>query len=1008
MTSPNTHTSNEHKEAFTLAYKALNPAQKEAVDAIEGPVMVIAGPGTGKTQILTLRIANILLKTDTKPENILALTFTESGASAMRQRLLKYIGTEAYKVPIFTFHGFAQSLIGKYPDAYIKIIGGSPVGDIENIQLIQSIVDTAGIKELRPIGDPSYYVTKIRDIIGSLKKEYITPDGLSSIIQKQEVALLGIEQIHQKGAHKGKVRGEYTKAEKVIVKNRELLLVYKAYTQLLIEKKRYDFNDMIIETINALEKNEDMLRDLQEQYQYLLADEHQDVNGSQNRILELLSSYHEHPNIFVVGDEKQAIFRFQGASLENFLYFEDAYNKTQTISLTSNYRSGQTILDVAHSLVSNDTGPAALLRVPLTSAIGIDATVLLHNFSHQSIEDEVVVENIAKLVQDGVETQEIAIIVRTNREVEQFSTLLRKVQIAVEASSDSDILRHPITHAIEALIAAVVHRQSQEALFKVLHGAYWNIAIDDFVRVCRTRSHGVSLQSIIESEEKLLEAGVQNPDSVMRVARVLASAHEKMLTYAPHKVVEFILQESGFLDHVMKQDPLEGGKVIRRLYDELEEMVIQGMDVSLSDIEKAFTVRKEYSLPLKAPYIATSVHSVQVMTAHKSKGLEFEHVFIPHLVDSAWGGGTSRTYFDIPLTKHIEASEFNQDDDERRLLYVALTRAKKQLHLSYSNTNQEGRSLMPSRLLSEIDTLLISQIETAHDEDSFDVIKTLTQVVTPVAISPALHTKFLTDRGISATALNNFVRSPYDYLYRNVLKVPEVQALPMLFGTALHAVMEKVTSLYTREKRWVSATEVKQYLEQELHKAPITTEEYTQLHEKGYSALLNYIEHIKTDFNYVTKEEFKIKVYLQTGIPEFPELLLTGNLDRLDINSEGNVVRVIDYKSGKPKTRNEIEGNTKSSNGDYKRQLTFYALLLSLYGDQKYACTTGVLTFVEADSKGVIHEEVFTISDAEIEQLKSELILVTSEIISGNFLKEPCDPLTSSYCHLASQLFGNN
>jgi ATP-dependent exoDNAse (exonuclease V) beta subunit len=241
-------------------------------------------------------------------------------------------------------------------------------------------------------------------------------------------------------------------------------------------------------------------------------------------------------------------------------------------------------------------------------------------------------------------------------------------------------------------------------------------------------------------------------------------------------------------------------------------------------------------------------------------------------------------------------------------------------------------------------------------------------------------------------------------LYRNVLRIPETQALPMQFGTVLHNVMEKVTALHTKEGIFPSDTQVKEYLERELDKMPFTKEEYVRLHEKGYSALLNYIAHIKPVLPKATKEEFSIKVRMETGIPEFPELLLTGKLDRLDLDANGFVTRVIDYKSGKPKTRNEIEGNTKNSAGDYKRQLTFYALLLKLYGDERYVCNTGVLTFVEADAKGVIHEEAFTISDEEVEAHRQELVRVTQEIITGSFLDTPCDPATSSYCHLASML----
>ncbi|MES2966268.1 MAG: ATP-dependent helicase, partial [Patescibacteria group bacterium] len=274
-------------ENFNQAYQALNDAQKEAVDTIEGPVMVIAGPGTGKTQILTLRIANILLKTDTDPTSILALTFTESGAAAMRTRLHKYIGVRAYQVPIYTFHGFADRLIREYPDAYERIVGGKPASDIEKISIIESILDNPSIKKLRPSGDPTYYVQPILRIIGELKKEYISPDALATLVAEQENELEGMEKTHSKGAHKGKVRGDYTKMEQIVVKNRELIHIYRLYQTHLREQKLYDFEDMIAETVVALTNNEDMVRDLQEQYQYLLADEHQDVNGSQNKILEL-------------------------------------------------------------------------------------------------------------------------------------------------------------------------------------------------------------------------------------------------------------------------------------------------------------------------------------------------------------------------------------------------------------------------------------------------------------------------------------------------------------------------------------------------------------------------------------------------------------------------------------------------------------------------------------------------------------------------------------------------
>jgi len=992
------------REAFDEAYAKLNAEQKKAVDTIEGPVMVIAGPGTGKTQILTLRIANILLRTDTKPENILALTFTDAGETAMRERLLRYIGTQAYRVPIYTFHAFAQHLIAEYPDAYTKIIGGRPASDLEKIMLIQTILDDGVIKHLRPLGDPSYYVKPILNIISKLKQEYIVPDTLALRIVRQEDTLLGIEKIHQKGAHKGKVRGEYQKEEKSIEKNKELLLVYRQYEALLRDKRLFDFDDMIVETVRALEGNEDMLRDLQEQYQYLLADEHQDVNGSQNKILELLASYHQRPNIFVVGDEKQAIYRFQGASLENFLYFENIFPATTSISLASNYRSAQRILDTAHSLISTNAGALSELRITLHAQKELFSIIQKRSFSHQVLEDMWVVTRVSALLAEGIFPQEIALIVRTNKEVEQYASLLRKEGIAVTATADSDILKHPITLALQSLIRAVVEVHTEEALFTVLHGAYWGIPVTDLFKIFSARTYGQSLLQIIEDENILAQLHVHEPEKILRVSRILKETRAMETTSAPQRVLEFLLQQSGFLDYVTVRDPLEGGKVIRRFYDEFEQIAVRDGAVSLRTIVEEFTQRERYGLPFTAPAIETHANAVQVMTAHKSKGLEFAVVIIPHMSDSSWGGVTRRNYFDIAFAEHIVKDDFDELDDERRLFYVALTRAKERLYISYAHTNQDGRLFVPSRLLEEISIDLIDEIETTMEESAFNPTSALLQSVVPVAINPELLQTFLQQRGISATALNNYLRSPYDYLYRNVLRMPEAQSESMQFGTVLHNVMEKVTAYHSHTGKMPSATNIKEYLERELRLMPFTQEEYVRLHERGFATILNYCEYIAQSLPQHTKEEFGIKVYLETGLPEFPQLLLTGKLDRLNFNAEGNVVQVIDYKSGKPKTRNEIEGHTQNGTGDYKRQLTFYALLLTLYGDERYVCKTGVLTFVEADSKGVIHEEVFVISDEEIALLTQELLRVTKEIISGSFFEQPCDEAVSSYCSLASLL----
>lgn len=990
---------------FDAAYKKLNRSQQEAVDSIDGPVMVIAGPGTGKTQVLTLRIAKILLETDTAPDAILALTFTESGAKAMRERLRQYVGTAAYQLPIFTFHGFARYLIDYYPDAYPNIIGGRPANDIEKIEIIETILDSSDVTLLRPSGRPSYYVNPILRMIQTLKQEYVTPDDLRTVIQNQESELQSIEQYHQSGAHKGKLRTEYSDAEKKIAKNSELLLVYRLYQEALRSAHLYDFEDMIAETVTALEHDESMLRDLQEAYHYVLADEHQDVNGSQNRILELLSSYHDQPNIFVVGDEKQAIYRFQGASLDNFLHFQHKFNDTKVISLTDNYRSGQTILDTAHSLVEVEDGPLHDLRLPLTAQlVDVDA-VERFDFSHRAVEDTWVVNTIQAMHTAGTSWEEIAIIVRTNREVELFTTALRQAHIPVAASADGDILQHTITQSVYALLDVIHSSHQDSALFTVLQGAYWKIPLADLVKVCAARNSKRPLASIISSQQELKAIGVEAISAVQQVHKVIEKARELAVTKPPHQVLEYLLQTSGLLDFVMVEDPLEGSRVVRRLYDEIESLVLQEEAATVASVQKLLAKRIDYGLPLNAPYIVTSSAAVQVMTAHKAKGLEFSAVFVPHIQDATWGGRKKPQQFKIPLTTFVEQSDFDRLDDERRLLYVAMTRAKNNLFLSTAATDSDGKVLTPSRFLAEINEAYVTHKDTSVFEKDFSPVASLGTNAESVILPQEWLTQFLTDRGFSATSLNNYLKNPWDFLYRNILRIPEIQPSHMLYGTAMHNTLEKCTKFHCSNQALPSMQQIQTWLQHELQSLPLTTNECTKLHQQGMESLAVYSEHLATVLPVRSKEEMQIKVMLPTGLPELPEVPLTGKLDRLDFAEDGSVTQVVDYKTGKPKTRNAIEGNTKNDDGSYKRQLVFYALLLELYDDERYYCRTGVLSFVEPTNKGTIREESFTISDEEIATLTQEIIDVCHAIISGDFLYNQELLAESSYSNLAKSFY---
>ena len=989
---------------FENALKNLNEAQKEAVVTIEGPVMVIAGPGTGKTQILTLRIANILLKTDTAPSSILALTFTDSGVRAMRERLLTFIGVSAYHVPIHTFHSFAGELIKRYPDAYDTIVGGRPASELEKIRIIEAILEDTSFKYVRPHGDPGYYVKPILQAISTLKKEYVTADVLSVHIQKQALRLEEIPKIHEKGAHKGKLRGEYVTAEKSLGKNQELLVVYRAYSAAMREAKLYDFEDMILDTIVALETHPDMLLDVQEQYQYILADEHQDVNQSQNRLIELIASYHERPNVFVVGDEKQAIYRFQGASLDNFLYFGDIYRGAKIIALEKNYRSDQAILDIAHLSIQTEDPILAPLRTPLFAARTFTTDLTQVSFSHTALEEAYVVCEIEDELKRGTIPAEIAVIVRTNREVELFTTLLRKAGVAVFPSADTDILSHTLTDQMLKLLTVIVEPYSEVVLSELLYMPYLNVLPKDAVRLLQARSMKEPLSLLMVQESRLRELGIENPETILNISALSQKAQTASVTKSPAEVVEYILHESGFLRFVMTHDPLLGEAVVRRFYDEVEGMCIRREVESVADVVRQFTLLKSYGLPLSAPILKHTSNAVSVMTAHKAKGLEFEVVVLPHLVDSTWGGSRGRSdLFELPIVKHEVGDEaLSREDDERRLLYVALTRAKRRLLCTYAAVGVEGRAFVPSRFLADIDTGF-TKVSPETFEASFAPLSSLTPLKTVAPDVEVLRATLL-DRGWSATSFNNYMESPWEYIYKNVLRMPTVKNADLQFGTAIHYVLDRLVGSMKQETELPADSVIQGWLTLALQKNVLSDSEYTRLHERGLKAIFGYLETLHRARIAATscKTEYAVSAVLKTGIPDFPEVELTGNFDRLDFGEDASVLQVVDYKTGKPKTRGEIEGTTKNSNGNYKRQLVFYALLLSLQEDTRLHSKQTKLSFVEPDAKGVIHEEHFVIQDDEIAVLKEVIIKATKEVVSGECLETACDPEKTDFCPLIS------
>ncbi len=992
--------------AFEEAYARLNEEQKRAVDAIEGPVFVIAGPGTGKTQVLTLRIANILRQTDTPPDGILALTFTEAAAREMRERLGRIIGSRARSVRIHTFHGFAEHLISRFPDQFPRIIGAHVATDAERAELLDKALLEAPVQHLRPFGDPLYYHPFVARAIATMKRENVTPEKLEERLQEARNAFDAQEgKVHEKGKYAGRMKGEFVTLQKRIEKTEDLLLAYRAYEEALTAARRYDFEDLILEVVRALEADETFRLQVQEQLLYVLADEHQDANGAQNALLELISGFLERPNLFIVGDEKQAIYRFQGADLDNVHYFRSKFPGTAVLTLVDNYRSTQSILDTALALVSASPDER-LSRVPLAAHTKAPEKPLSRiACDTEAQEMETLAKNIAADIEKGIPAGDIAVLVRRNSDVADVARALLRAGIPVGGSGEEDALKNRFVLSLLRLLRAAADPRD-ELLAGVLAFPGFPLSAADTARIVQhAKREKRTILSLLADDAALSAARVADSAAAKALGASLEDLSRMASFERPAAAADRALQLSGLLPRVLAADDrAESLAAIRGLLGAFEDLSRREHGALLPRALELLDLYAARGIALSGRGGEDGTR-VKVMTVHRSKGREFACVYLPRLTARAWSTRARAEHFHLPDI----LSGSSELEDERRLLYVAITRAKQHATLSYARESLDGRPEEPSELLDDLDPALLQEEAPAviSEEEQLPAGLRAPSGARGESAGPSeddratLRATFFA-QGLSPTALNNYLQCPWKYFYVNLLRIPEVENKFMLFGTAVHAALKR----YADERalgRDPGIDGLMQTFTYTLERSPLSTKEAEEMHEKGRRALSAWWEEHHGSWPSEARAEVPVQAGLalagKGGSDNGSEeaLLLRGALDRVDEMPGG--VRVIDYKTGKPKSRNELMGATKNADGNYYRQLTFYKLLLARTEDPR-PMQEGVIEFVEPDEKGNMRTEAFAITDEEVNELETLIRTSAEEILSLSFWDSPCDTEECPWCAL--------
>ncbi len=1004
---------------FNEAYKKLNEQQREAVDAIEGPVMVIAGPGTGKTEIIAIRITKTLLETDTLPQNILCLTYTDAGTIAMRKRLLQFMGTDACKVNIYTFDAFCVDVIQDNLWLLNKI-AVDPISQLEHIQLFKNLID--GFKKDHPLkryrGDVYFYIRHLKELFTFMKQEGWSAKSIEQKIDAYltDLPLWDEYLAKQTGTQfiKGSLRTDKIAIEvEKMNKFRAAVKEFDNYQNLLQATNRYDFGDRINWVTDLFENNISLLTDYQEKFQYILVDEYQDTSGTQNKLIQLLTNVQIKPNLFVVGDDDQSIFRFQGASVENMLNFISQYrNNLTTVVLTKNYRSIQPVLDIATTLINKNNNrlvkQTAGLSKTLTAAnLQIkELSIKPVFYEYNTVKEEMVAitNAVDTLLKQKISPADIAVIYKENEYGSELATYFTVKNIPFYSKKNINILEQPFVIKLLQLLRYLHAEQDtpfggEQLLFEILHYDFYNIPPIEIAKLTvevnskKYSGEPVSLRKLLYDKANLppkflFENGIN--EHLKKISGVIENLIRDVSNTTLHELFQHIITNSGVLTYLINSnEKMWLMQLLTALTDFIKEETSRNPYLKLKDFVATTDLMIQEKLPLPLVKLSGNDMGVNLLTAHGSKGLGFKHVFIAGLNAASWenqrkpGGG-----FKIPDTLFSSALKTTAEEELRRLFYVAITRTEIYLTISYAKFNNDGKEMEPSMFITGIVEQHNLPIQKIHlpDEQMFEFEQLYftdkapeIEKVNDDFITPLLN-KFV----MNVSALNTYLHCPLEFYYKNILRIPAGKSDTLTFGSAVHYALEKLFRKMQdgKQNKFASVKEMMEDFSWFMHRnrAYFTEESFERRMEQGTIIIPPYYETYQNSWNKVVAIERNISGVNINGVP------LKGKVDKLEFN--GKEINVVDYKTGDidkalSKMKPPEEGDPNG--GDYWRQAVFYKILIDNYTQKDWKVVSTEFDFVEPDKNKIYRKVRIIITPADIETVKHQIVQVWGKIQNREF-----------------------
>lgn len=953
----------------------LNPEQRDAVTYESGPLLVVAGAGTGKTRVISHRIAYLIATKRARPEEILALTFTEKAAAEMEERVDRLVPYGFATVTICTFHSFGDRLLRDYA----LEIGFDPdfqvLGQAEQFIFFRNHLFDMPLRRYRPLGNPTRFIFQILNLFSRAKDEDILPDDYLAYASE-----LG---------HKAELDPSNEDLKQEAERQRELAETYAAYQQRLVETGKADFGDQIVLPLRLLRQNPVALREVQDRFRYILVDEFQDTNYAQFELVKLLAARHR--NISVVADDDQSIYKFRGAAISNILNFRRSYPDSRLVVLTRNYRSTQAILNAAYKLIRHNDPDRLEVREQINKRLKAKTQngpqpQHLH-FDTLTSEAEAVAELIQKKVKEGAyQYRDFAILVRANNSADPFLNALHRLGIPYTFTGSRGLYDRPEVRLLVAFVRALSNLSDSVSLYYLASSEIYQFPMEDLGRLMSqaTNTH----RSLYEVFKRTAAAGMTSlsSEAAATLEKMLADMRyyfEESRRQPAPSVLYLFLKRSGYLQRLLADGTAEADYKIQnialffsRVVDRYRAVAPYG---SLPEFAGHLELLLEAGDDPPTAEADPDMDAVHVLTIHKAKGLEFPVVFLVSLVNERFPTRRRRDPLELPeqlIRDELPSGNFHLQE-ERRLFYVGMTRAQQELYLTSARDYGGERPKKVSQFVLE--TLDDPQADEAY------LRKAATEVIerfAPVNETAAPAADEVLSGEIpkfSHRRIDDYLTCPLKYKYIHILNVPVAEHHAVVYGNAIHKAINRYNERKRREEP-VTLEELLDVFEKEWRSTGFITREHEELRlEAGRRALRRFFEDqerrgVRPER---VEEEFKFNL---------DEFVITGRWDRID-RQDGQAV-IIDFKSSEVQDQDEADRKARNN-----LQLGIYALAYEQLEGELPA--RAELHFVETGLIGSC-----PVNDRLLNMTKEKVRLAAKGILARNYEPTP-GPIVCSYCVFA-------